>query len=368
MFEQVYDRTPLWVYGHSFTQPDGVMCDPGEEWMPKLANLLDMPSWTTFGAGSSRLIDCYADISRQGYANPHPSSTWNVQRDGLIVLQAETNDIINPAMGGVAAATSLPGKALDNYQNTLMAALATLSASGIIPMTGGSPGGSWAPSGGVAYTNGSLAYSTQQGAYREFSVDVGPSGVVWLICWDVSDDVANSSVGEITVNVDGKPWIRSSARVAPWETIYSRRSGERNVGPRAVMLTDLPMGVHTLRFAKSDSGPGAVYLDRLCVIADEAPPIVVVKDPMPVGGDSWVADPIYRDIIRRNRRYLHGKIEAAASYFPNVVTASLSSVRAIHFGPDGVHPSNLGMTYEAEILERVIRGFTEQYSVDRMYA
>src|SRR5215217_5553426 len=257
---------PLWVYGHSYTTNPGTMNAPGQEWMPELALRLQSPTWQTFGVGSSRLIDNYSDIARSAPQGPVPSSAWDSRRGGVVVLQSEFNDMINP-WGATRDARPLSSTAAANYQQTLQASLALLSAERRYDWSTATSRSTWRSSGGAAYLGGALTYTTQRGAFREMRVEVGASGTVWLITWEVSNRLSNPRTGATQIAVDGRNARGIPARTATWEAIYSRRSGGylHSVGPRATVVTGLTPGVHTIRVTKVDTGPGAVYLDQLLV-------------------------------------------------------------------------------------------------------
>jgi hypothetical protein len=164
--EQVASGPPLWVYGHSYTTNPGDTNTPGQEWMPELADRLQSPSWRTFGVGSSRLIDTYTDIARWAPRGPVPGSAWDPSRDGVVVVQSEFNDMINP-WGASRNARPLSSRNLGNYEQTLQASLAMLSSERRHDWSRATSGGTWRGSRGSAYLGGELTYTTQPGAYRE---------------------------------------------------------------------------------------------------------------------------------------------------------------------------------------------------------
>ena len=348
---------PLWVYGHSYATVPGFANTAGQEWMPELAARLQSPGWHTFGVGSSRLIDTYSDIARQAPRAPVPSSAWNSARGGLVVLQSEFNDMINP-FGGTRDARPQSSLAVGNYGQTLYAALALLSSERRQDWSTATARGTWQSSSGPAYLGGSLTYTTQPGAYREMRVDVGASGIVWLFTWEVSGRVANPRTGTTRIAVDGRNVTGIPARAASWEPVYSRRGGGylHSVGPRATALTGLTPGVHTIRVTKEDTGPGAVYLDQLTVQAANPVLVAVVKDPPAhLAASSYTA--VFGPTINANRTLLHERIDAVTAHrlFPDVVTATLEGIQPQHYCFDGIHLSDAGMDVEAARLEEVIR-------------
>jgi lysophospholipase L1-like esterase len=348
---------PLWVYGHSYTTNPGSQNTPGQEWMPELAADLGSPSWQTFGIGSSRMIDTYSDIARQAPKSPVASSAWDPRRDGVVVVQSEFNDMINPA--GVSRDARVQSTlSVKNYEQTLYAALALLSSERRQDWSTATSRGTWRSSAGPAYLGGSLVYTTQQGAYREMRVDVGASGTIWLFTWEVSNRVSNPRTGTTRIAVDGRNVTGIPARTASWEAILSRRGGGylHSVGPRATVITGLTPGIHTVRVTKDDSGPGAVYLDQLTVQAADPVPVVVVKDPpayLPASSYTLASGPT----INANRALLHPMIDAATArpVFPHVVTATLEGIQPQHYSADGIHLSDVGMEFEASRLEEAIR-------------
>jgi hypothetical protein len=348
---------PLWVYGHSYTTNPGSQNTPGEEWMRELAADLQSPSWRTFGIGSSRMIDTYSDIARQAPRSPVPSSAWDARRGGVVVLQSEFNDMINPA-GLSRDARRQSTQSVMNYEQTLYAALALLSSDQRHDWSTATSRGTWRTSAGPAYLGGSLVYTTQYRAYREMRVNVGASGTVWLITWEVSSRVGNPRTGITRVAVDGRNVTGIPVRTASWEAVMSRRGGGymHNVGPRATLITGLTPGTHTIRVTKDDPGPGAVYLDQLTVMAADPVPVVVVKDPpayLPASSYTAASGPT----INANRRLLHPVIDAVTGHrmFPHVVTATLEGIQPQHYSADGIHLSDVGMEFEASQLEQVIR-------------
>jgi lysophospholipase L1-like esterase len=353
---EVLPGPPLWVYGHSYTTTPGDMNTPGEEWMPELADRLQSPSWRTFGVGSSRLIDTYTDIARWAPRGPVPGSAWDNRRGGVVVLQSEFNDMINP-WGASRNARPLSSQNLGNYEQTLQASLAMLSSERRQDWSGATSSGTWRGSRGSAYLGGELTYTTQRGAYREMRVDVGESGVVWVITWEPSSRVSNPHTGSTSIAVDGRTVAGISGRTAPWEAIYSRRAGGHlhAVGPRATAITGLTPGTHTIRVTKTDPGRGAVYLDQLLVQAADPVPVVVVKDPPAyLSATPYTAASGPR--INANRVLLHRRIDGliARQVFPNAVTATLEGIEPGHYGPDGIHLSDSGMEFEASRLQEVI--------------
>jgi hypothetical protein len=365
-----FSRIPLWVYGHSYTTDPGTINTPGTEWMPQLAASLRSPSWQTFGVGSSRIIDTYSDIARQASRSPVAGSTWSSTRRGAVVLQSEFNDAINPAFYGATAARPLSRLAAGNYGQTLQASLALLSSRERRDWSTSTARGTWRSSRGAPYLGGSLTYTTTPGAYREMRVNVGASGTVWVITWEVSSQVPNSRTGATSIAVDGRVRTAIPARVAPWEAVWSRRgAGQLHAaGPRATALTGLSPGTHTVRVAKSDHGPGAVYLDQLTVRADAPVPIVVVKDPAALAhGNSWVTR--YAARVAANRQLLHQQIDSVVrqSAFAHVTTATLEGIQPKHYGSDGVHLSDAGMAFEASRLEEFLRAHLKSYRSAAMY-
>ena len=357
--EEAPPSLPLWVYGHSYTTNPGNMNTPGQEWMPELATRLESPSWQTFGVGSSRMIDTYSDISRAAPRAPVASSAWDSQRSGVVVVQSEFNDMINP-WGSSRDARPLSSLAAANYEQTLQASLALLSAERRQDWSSATSRGVWRTSSGPAYLGGSLTYTTQRGAFREMRVTVGPSGVLWLITWEVSTRVSNPRTGATHISVDNRNVVGIPARTATWEPIYSRRSGGylHSVGPRATAITGLTPGVHTIRVMKVDTGPGAVYLDQLLVQSADPVPVVVVKDPpayTPASSYTQASGPR----INANRAVLHQRIDAVTAnrLFPHVFTASLDGIQPEHYASDGIHLSDLGMDLEASRLEQAIEGY-----------
>ena len=348
---------PLWVYGHSYTTSPGSQNTPGQEWMPELAADLQSPSWQTFGIGSSRMIDTYSDIARLAPRSPVPNSAWDARRGGVVVVQSEFNDMINPA-GVSRDARRQTTLSVKNYEQTLYATLALLSSERRQDWSTATSRGTWRSSVGPAYLGGSLVYTTQQGAYREMRVNVGQSGAIWLITWEVSNRVSNPRTGTTRIAVDGRNVTGIPARTASWEAILSRRGGGHlhTVGPRATVITGLTPGIHTIRVTKDDPGPGAVYLDQLTVMAADPVPVVVVKDPpayLPASSYTATSGPT----INANRRLLHPVIDAVTGHrvFPHVVTATLEGIQPQHYSPDGIHLSDVGMEFEAATLEEVIR-------------
>lgn len=350
---------PLWVYGHSYTTDPGSTNTPGQEWMPELAGRLQSPSWRTFGVGSSRLIDTYSDIARWAPRGAVPGSAWDNRRGGVVVLQSEFNDMINP-WGASRNARPLSSQNLGNYEQTLQASLAMLSAERRQDWSAATRGGAWRGSRGSAYLGGELTYTTQPGAYREMRVDVGESGVVWLITWETSSRVGNSRTGATSIAVDGRTVDAIPARTAPWEAIYSRRAGGylHAVGPRATAITGLTPGTRTIRVTKTDSGPGAVYLDQLLVQAADPVPVVVVKDP-PAYTRASAYTAASGPRINANRVLLHRRIDGliARRVFPQVVTATLEGIQPGDYGPDGIHLSDAGMDFEASRLQEAIEAY-----------
>jgi hypothetical protein len=350
---------PLWVYGHSYTTSPGSLNTPGEEWMPELAAELGSPSWRTFGVGSSRMIDTYADIARQAPRSPVAASAWSSTRGGLVVLQSEFNDMINPwwTSRDARRQTWLSER---NYEQTLQASLALLASDRRQDWNTSTARGTWRTSYGPTYYGGSLTWTTQPGAFREMRVDVGPSGTVWLITWEVSNRVTNPRTGTTRISVDGHNVSGIPARVASWEPIFSRRGGGAGyvhpVGPRATAITGLTPGVHTIRVTKEDRGLGAVYLDMLTVQAADPVPVVVVKDPpayLPASAYLARSGPT----INANRQILHRRIDAVTGQrvFDHVATASLDGIQPQHYSYDGIHLSDAGMEFEVSRLEDAIR-------------
>jgi hypothetical protein len=363
-----YPRTPLWVYGHSYTTSPGTINTPGQEWMPKLAEQLGLPRWRTFGVGSSRIIDTYGDLARQAVRGPVRGSTWDPARRGVVVLQSEFNDALNPAPRGADRAVRLTATAAGNYGQTLQAGLAVLASSARVDWSAARSTRGWTSSSGSAYLGGSLVYTTTPGAYRELTVDVGASGTVWLVTWEVSRGLRNPRTGATAISVDGRLRHVIPPRTASWESIWSRRSGgyQHPVGPRATKISGLTPGRHVIRVAKSDRGPGAVYLDQLLVQAAAPLPVVVVKDPAPLTTGNWITTPSNQPTVVANRQLLHSQIDAVTRQFPNVATVLLD-VRPGYIGRDGVHLSDLGMEYEAGLLAQRFREFARTYDVPVMY-
>ena len=145
------------------------------------------------------MIDTYSDISRAAPRAPVAIQAWDSQRSGVVVVQSEFNDMINP-WGSSRDARPLSSLAAANYEQTLQASLALLSAERRQDWSSATSRGVWKTSSGPAYLGGSLTYTTQRGAFREMRVTVGPSGVLWLITWEVSTRVSNPRTGATQIS------------------------------------------------------------------------------------------------------------------------------------------------------------------------
>lgn len=367
--DAVFPRTPMWVYGHSYTVTPGLTNTPGREWMPAAAAELGLPAWQSFGVRSSRLIDNYGDIARQAARSPVRDSAWSSSRRGVVVLQSEFNDMINPAPGNVPRAVPLTSTAVGNYGQTLQAALATLSSSARADWSSARSSGQWAASTGPAYLGGSLVWTTTPGAYREMTVDVGESGTVWVVTWDVSRAISNPHNGATAISVDGRSHTVVPARTAAWEPVWSVRGGgyQHTVGPRATRISGLAPGRHVIRVTKSDRGPGAVCLDQLLVHSSAPPPVVVVGDPAPQTSGHWVTTPANRPVVLANQQRLNGQLDVVTRQFRNVTMVSLVGAGSQHMGSDGLHLSDRGMEYEAGLIAESVRRHVTVYDVPAMY-
>lgn len=361
-----FPRVPLWVYGHSYTISPGIMDTRGQEWMPKLARQLGMPSWRTFGVGSSRIIDTFGDLSRQAARRPVTGSAWTPDRHGVVVLQSEFNDMVNPSCATICRAMPLSAVQVADYGQTLQACLAILASSARADWSAAASSGGWRAASGSADLGGSLVYTTTPGAWRQMTVNVGRSGTVWLITWETDRSVLRGTgTGTTRITVDGRSRTGIPARAGTSQALFSRRGsgGIHHVSPRATRISGLAPGRHTIRISKADRGPGAVYLDQLLVQADAPVPVVVVKDPDPrTTGASWITRPANRSIVQANRRRLHAQIDAVTRSFPNTATTSLAAMPAADYGADGVHPDNSGMDFEAAQLATAVRGLLARYA------
>lgn len=368
-----FSRSPLWVYGHSFTQD----LDPGVdwEWMPKLAAQLGMPSWKTFGVGSSRMMDAYGDISRLAPTAPQTDSAWpwDDSRRGAVVLQCETNDAICPAENNVSATLPLNGKAVGNFEQTLTACLTLLNAENRWDWNSPSASsGTWSGSSNPMFLTGSNAWTDYVGAWRELNINVGSSGIIGLVTWDVSTTISVPTVGAYQITVDGVAMSNQVARTAAWQNIWTRRSGGylHNVGPRAILIGGLSPGPHTVRVTKTD-GPGRVYLDQLVTLRAEPLPVLVTKDPpLAPSGNHWLFnDPVNLANFQVNRRNLHGAVNRAVDHFRgNVRAVPLTSMAPELYMADGIHPNPDGMIWQAGKLADTLRDFTATYEPDTLYA
>lgn len=252
------------------------------------------------------------------------------------------------------------GNARSSGDLALRPSLAVLSAERRHDWSGATGRGAWRTSNGAAYLGGSLTYTTQRGAFREMRVDVGTSGTVWLITWEVSDRARNPRTGATQIAVDAQNVRGIPARTGTWEAIYSRRSGGylHTVGPRATAITGLTPGWHAIRAAKVASGPGAVYLGQLLVRSDDPVPGVVGKDPpayLPATSYTAASGPR----INANRAVLDRRIDAVTAIGPfrHVVTATQEGIQPQDYSSDGIHLSDVGMAFEASRLEETIRGY-----------
>ena len=113
----------------------------------------------------------------------------------MVVLQSEFNDMINPAATAAVRALPLSTRAAANYGQTLQATLALLSSSSRADWSSSRGSRGWVSARGSAYLGGSLIYTTTPGQYREMTVDVGASGTVWLVTWEVSRGMRNPRTG-----------------------------------------------------------------------------------------------------------------------------------------------------------------------------
>ena len=367
--EVAFPSTPLWIYGHSYTVSPGVTNTPGKEWMPALAGELEAPAWQSFGVRSSRMIDTYGDLARQAPRGPVRDSAWSASRRGAVVLQSEFNDMVNPAPRNAPRSLSLTTTAAGNYGQTLQASLALLASSARADWSTARSSGRWTAASGPAYAGGSLVWTTTPGAYRETTVDVGSSGTVWIVSWDVSRANSNPYNGRTSISVDGRTRAVVAERTGAWESIWSSRAGgyQHTGGPRATSISGLTPGRHVVRVAKADRGPGAVCLDQLLVQSEAPVPVLVVKDPPPQKAGHWVTAPANRAIVVANQQKLNAQIDAVTRQFANVATVSLAGAGPEDFGWDGLHMSDLGMRYEADLLAGAFRRHVATYRVASMY-
>jgi hypothetical protein len=277
--------------------------------------------------------------------------------------------MVNPAPRNVARSLSLTTTAVANYGQTLQASLALLSSSARADWSTARSSGRWTASSGAAYAGGSLVWTTTPGAYRETTVDVGSSGTVWVVTWDVSGANRNPYNGRTTISVDGRTRGVVAERKAAWESIWTSRAGgyAHTTGPRATKISGLTPGRHVVRVAKGDRGPGAVALDQLLVQSAAPVPVLVVKDPSPQKAGHWVTAPANRAIVVANQQKLNAQIDAVTRQFANVATVSLAGAGPEDFGWDGLHMSDLGMRYEADLLAGAFRRHVATYRVASMY-
>lgn len=365
-----FSRSPLWVYGHSFTQD----LDPGVdwEWMPKLAAQLGMPSWKTFGVGSSRMMDAYGDISRLAPTAPQTDSAWpwDDSRRGAVVLQCETNDAINPPDNGTSTLLA-DGKTIANFEQTLSACLMLLAAENRWDWNLPSASyGTWSGSSNPMFLTGGNAWTDYSTAWRELNVTVGSSGTIGVIGWDVSDTISVPNVGGYQISVDGAVVYTAAPRSAQWQNIWTRRSGGylHNVGPKGYLVSGIAPGPHTVRV--TSTGGGRVYLDQLVTLRAEPLPVLVTKDPpLAPSGNHWLyGDPVNLAHFAANRRNLHGAVNRASSRFANVRAVGLTDMAPELYMADGIHPNPDGMLWQAGKLADALRDFTAAYEPDTLYA
>jgi lysophospholipase L1-like esterase len=96
-------------------------------------------------------------------------------------------------------------------------------------------------------------------------------------------------------------------------------------------------------------------------------PVLVVKDPSPQKAGHWVTAPANRAIVVANQQKLNAQIDAVTRQFANVDTVSLAGAGPEDFGWDGLHMSDLGMQYEADLLAEAFRRHVATYRVASMY-
>lgn len=342
---------PLWVYGHSYTITPGVGCTSGAEFFNLLKAHMGFFSATTYGVGSSRMVEVASDVINQAPAAPVVGSTWTPSRSGIVVLDCEFNDAVNPdpTTGNF---TALSATQVTNYQSALTAALAVLSSASRVEAESGTLSGTTGTAAGAIYSGSTCLQLKAQNAYVDLAVTVPASGDLWVLMWIISSFAgAGSGVGAYTIAVDGVTKITQGALSganSPFARIKSNRgTGDTmDVGPMAHHLTGLTPGAHTVRITKTDAGAGVVFPDAVLVPSAAPPKVAVLKDPLPAtSGSNSSTISANRTIFSANRALLHPAIDAAVANFANAVAidAGLDYTQTDLRISEGAHPNDKGM-------------------------
>lgn len=356
---------PLNIYGHSYTISPGAFCSPGGEFFSRLARRLNLGTVKTWGVGSSRMIDVWEDICGQAEHAPTSGSSWIVNANGLVVLDAEVNDVLNlTSVAGVFAPQTRTALRMANFTSQLTAALAILGASGRIEAQTGTPSGTWTTTAGVGYSGGSTYGTTVQNAFVDIPVTFSAAGVAYI--QGVNLGFAPTGDAQFILDPAGAATVLGTMTGGVnMEAIYTGRSGGANamvVGPWVFKAT-ASAGAHTIRVKKTDATTNPLYVDAVFPQSATPPVVLAVIDPLPVTAPATgLTTQNLIDVVAAKTAFdaLVTSAVAGFSFAHLVDLTSLDSARLSSF--DGLHPNDHGMCDYADLTQTKLASLVAAYT------
>jgi hypothetical protein len=334
----------LRVYGHSFTPLPGFYCTKfGGEWASRLAIRLGVVQ-KNFGQSSTRMIEMAAAAIGNAFPGGGGDRSIPAAFTGIIALQCELNDLIQPADPSVVGLRN-------GFQNALRSFLAAATANARVEDSVGRISGTWSTLADGRLSGGACRYTTQPGAYVEFDIYASTASVYVAT---VANDAATSPTGTFQVSVDGvaqgSPYVGAGQMLA----FASAAGGGTYTFSPSVVKVDVPnVGWHTIRITKSDASTLPIYIDGVFVPSLNPPIVLVCKDPSPTSPPAQANLPV---VFSKNAPTYNAIIDSVVAEFPSAHVVDLAPgwngvTMAGFTDPSRLHPNDVGMAFIADQVE-----------------
>lgn len=358
------DEWPTYVYGNSYGVLSAAYFTAGNHYTEQVAEDLNGGAVTSYAVAGKRILDVVSSMENQ---SPYPNlvtaavagGLWPgvSNRSGLVVLDSIMNDIghypsmaVSPVVPAVLSTVNT--KYLDSmtlaYRHTL--ALAT-SETRIEQTARTATSGTWTQDSASTYASGgSVSWTTQAGAYNEFSITPPQSGPMRGIVF-VHGFIIDSSVGTMaqqTISVDGV--VQLTRTPTAWEQYVGPGGGQVNVGPDCFAVT-IPVdgAAHPLRLAHSGAGGQFMYNNFISIPSIDPDPIAVMGGEHTIAYTGWTST--QRSIFHGNAKAVIPKVQAVVAEFPHALYAPSTITADGLYSADGLHPNDRGMAQRANDLK-----------------
>lgn len=292
----------LWVWGHSYAPvpvvnavnataslqigSTGKYMPGGGEWPERLVSRFKMNPAGFNGVGGSKMPDVAYGMTGTVYVGANGARALGANSaQGLVIIEATTNDILNNSVVSDAAYQK-------GFKHALRAAHARIEACSLGGQIIESATGTgisvdnvanWSAPTSTNYSAGNARSTTVQNAWLQWTfTNTANATHCWIALWAWD---ASSSLGQFSVTVDGTDI--TTATVLPAfpnyglgeVKSYAGLGGTFTFSPAVIKIPISGTGSHTVKVTKTDSGAAPLFLDALYVPGLNPMPMIIAKDP-----------------------------------------------------------------------------------------